>query len=166
MRRAFAPGPGRFQGARQRAEGTVGGSASIRFLGTILALALLLWCSSLEASCLGYEPLEAKLGGTIVRKTFPGPPNYESVEAGDAPEVCWVLLLDSPACVEGAKGDEVNVSEGDLRDMQLVLSKEQYGRYKDMVGKKVVVTGTLFHAVTGHHFTTVLVTVTGIERQR
>ena len=33
------------------------------------------------------------LKGKIVRHTFPGVPNYESLEDGDAPETRWVLVI-------------------------------------------------------------------------
>jgi hypothetical protein len=36
--------------------------------------------------CLSYEPAVVTLSGTLVRKTFPGPPNYKSVKKGDKPE--------------------------------------------------------------------------------
>jgi len=34
-----------------------------------------------------------KLKGKIIRHTFPGVPNYESIEDGDAPETRWVLVI-------------------------------------------------------------------------
>ncbi len=33
------------------------------------------------------------LQGTILQHTFPGVPNYESIEDGDAPETRWVLVI-------------------------------------------------------------------------
>ncbi len=33
------------------------------------------------------------LQGTILQHTFPGIPNYESIEDGDAPETRWVLVI-------------------------------------------------------------------------
>jgi hypothetical protein len=46
--------------------------------------------------CLSYEPSVVRLTGTIVRETFPGAPNYASVEQGDKPEVYWFLNLSRP----------------------------------------------------------------------
>src|SRR5579862_2439275 len=34
-----------------------------------------------------------KLKGKIIQHTFPGVPNYESIEDGDAPETRWVLVI-------------------------------------------------------------------------
>jgi hypothetical protein len=40
-------------------------------------------------------PLEQmELHGVLFSKIFPGPPNYDSVEDGDYPEVGWILKLD------------------------------------------------------------------------
>ncbi len=36
-----------------------------------------------QGDCLSYEPTEVRLTGTISRKTFPGPPNYQSIRKGD-----------------------------------------------------------------------------------
>jgi hypothetical protein len=48
---------------------------------------------------LSYEPAVATLSGTLVRKTLPGVPNYESVKKGDKPETSWFLDLLESACV-------------------------------------------------------------------
>jgi hypothetical protein len=47
-------------------------------------------------------------------------------------------------------------------DVQLLLPRKQYG--KSLLGRKVVVRGTLFRGHTGHHHTKVLLTVIGITR--
>jgi len=46
----------------------------------------------------------------------------------------------------------------------LVLNKEDGERVRDLLGKRVVATGTLFGAHTEHHHTPVLLTVTFIDR--
>jgi hypothetical protein len=46
-----------------------------------------------QQECLAYEPAVVQLIGTISKKTFPGPPNYESIKKGDKPETYWVLDL-------------------------------------------------------------------------
>jgi hypothetical protein len=33
------------------------------------------------------------LQGSLMRHTFPGTPNYESLENGDAPETRWILII-------------------------------------------------------------------------
>ncbi len=113
-----------------------------------------------QYDCLSYEPATVTLNGKITRKTFAGPPNYESIKKGDAPETYWILQLAKPVCVNGEE-PEKNVS-----DIQLVLSEKQYAQYEGLLGKRVFVTGTLFHAETGHHHTDVLLKVRGIKVAR
>jgi len=114
-------------------------------------------------TCLTYEPDTVSLKGTIKRRTFAGPPNYESVAKGDQPEVMWVLHLARPICVSasGDRKEEKNVSK-----LQLVFTgaENDYRRYRSFVNKRVTVNGTLFSAQTGHHYTRVLLTVTGIRK--
>lgn len=116
--------------------------------------------------CLSYEPATVTLKGTVSRKTFSGPPNYESVEAGDQPETYWVLRLTKPLCVKG-KGDDGqdpdDQPESGVADIQLNLNEDQYAKYRNLVGKEVTVTGSLSHAFTGHHHTAVLLTVTEMK---
>jgi hypothetical protein len=131
-----------------------------------MALLLLIFLITTEPApvaqtCLNYEPDTVSLKGTIKRRTFAGPPNYESVAKGDQPEVMWVLQLARPICVSasGDRKDEKNVSK-----LQLVFTgAEGYRRYRSFVGKRVMVNGTLFSAQTGHHYTRVLLTVTNIS---
>jgi hypothetical protein len=115
--------------------------------------------------CLSYDPAVVKLAGTISKKTFPGPPNYESIRKGDQPETYRVLHLASPICTT-ASGD--NEAESGVTDLQLILTRKQYALSKKFAGRRVrmTVTGKLSHAITGHHHTPVLLEVTGISSVR
>ncbi len=137
----------------------------------LLVALMLLFSSSTSATvkppqgCLSYESATVTLSGKTARKTFAGPPNYESIKRGDEPETYWILHLTSPICVNadenmpGGKGTEKNVS-----DIQLVFSGGgQYARRRGLLGKRVIVSGELSHAVTGHHHTKVLLTVAEIR---
>jgi hypothetical protein len=121
--------------------------------------------SAQEAGCLSYDPATVELTGTISRKTFPGPPNYESVRRGDKPETFWILHLERPACVTG-NTDEMNEPERNLTDLQLVLDGKLYTQVRKFTGRRirVVATGTLFHAHTAHHRTRVLLMVKNIKK--
>lgn len=118
--------------------------------------------------CLSYEPSIVELNGTIIRKTFPGPPNYESIRGGDAAEVCWMLVLTRPVCVDRDKTDpDLNPAQKDVSRIQLVFRDvEIYKTQKDLVGKSVVAKGTLFGAHTGHHHTPILLTVITLTKTR
>jgi len=114
------------------------------------------------SGCLPYEPVVVELKGTIIRRTFPGPPNYESVKRGDRPEVVWLLILREPICMQEDKNDPgINIAQTDIREIQIVFSEaDGYKKYQSFVGtaKTVIVTGTLFGSHTGHHHTRVLIT--------
>ena len=116
--------------------------------------------AQMPQDCLSYDPATVMLKGKLSRNTFAGPPNYESVKKGDAPETYWILHLARPICVSGDE-PEKNVS-----DIQLFLSEEQYARHKDLLGKRVVVSGKLWHANMGHHHTSVLLNVAEIKGAR
>jgi hypothetical protein len=122
--------------------------------------------AQLEPSgCRSYEPAVVALHGTLVRKTFAGPPNYEDIRKGDAAETYWLLNLDSPICVDEDKTDpDLNPAQKNIRRVQLVLDPKAYEQFKALLGKRVVATGSLFGAHTGHHHTPVLLTVTSLEQ--
>jgi hypothetical protein len=133
----------------------------------ILLLLLLIASASAfaQANCLSYDPAQVNVMGTILRKTFPGPPNYESVRRGDKPETIWILHLDNPVCVTG-NTDEINQPERRLTDLQLALDGDEYTRFRKFIGGqiRVQVTGKLFHAHTAHHRTSVLLEVENIKK--
>src|SRR5262245_47035155 len=86
-----------------------------------------LWATSILAfpqhrsgGCLKYEPTVVRLTGTFVRKTFPGPPEYEDVRKGDRPEIYWLLRLPSPICVDESD-PEIDTGKRDIREIQLVF---------------------------------------------
>jgi hypothetical protein len=143
--------------------------ASYTSAGIIALTSLVLMNSAVsqtrpQSECLSYEPAVETLSGTLVRKTFPGPPNYESVKKGDKPETSWFLDLPESVCVNQDKTEpDLNPKQSGIHEIQLVLQPEQYQRHKGMVGRKVLATGTLFGEHTGHHHTPVLLTVRTLE---
>jgi hypothetical protein len=113
-----------------------------------------------QSECLSYEPIVVTLSGTLVRKTFPGSPNYANVKKGDRPETSWFLDLQESVCVNESKTEpDLNPQQSGIREIQLVVKPEQYQQHKGLVGRKVLATGTLFGEHTGHHHTPVLLTV-------
>lgn len=132
----------------------------------VIAFAILLLAEpGLTSKCLQYQPSVVTLHGTIQVKAFPGPPNYQSIADGDAPETGWYLQLQDTICLKAsARADGIDKAEEDVNEVQLVLKQELYHRYRDMVGKKIAVIGTLFHAHTGHHHAKILIVVKEIRR--
>jgi hypothetical protein len=111
-----------------------------------------------RGGCVGYEPDTVEVTGTLERRVFPGPPNYESVARGDAREVGYYLRLDAPLCVS-RNLDATNVPTAGVRRIQLVLDRAGYERLGPRVGRYLTLTGTLFHAFTGQHHAELLLTV-------
>jgi hypothetical protein len=138
-------------------------------VGIIASTLLILTESSVSqttprSGCLSYEPVVVTISGTLVGKTFPGPPNYESVKKGDKPETSWFLDLPTTVCVtEDSAEPDLNPKQGAVREIQLVLQPEHYVQHKQLVGKKVIATGTLFGKHTAHHHTPVLLTIHTLE---
>jgi len=79
-----------------------------------------------------YEPEEVELSGMLYKVTYPGPPEYMSVEMGDRPE------------------------EG-VRELQVVFSDSKPSA--DQMKKELTLRGTLYHAHTAHHHRRVLMMV-------
>jgi len=115
--------------------------------------------------CLRYEPETVVLEGRLVQMTYPGPPNFESVEQGDKPEHGYYLKLKSSICLLGVEGDLYNRSHDSLTLLQLVPRQADYRALLADVGKELIVRGTLFGAQTGHHHTPVLLLLEEIKVQ-
>ena len=120
--------------------------------------------SPVAAQCLEYQPKTVHLSGKLVRETHPGPPNYENIRKGDKAETIWVLRLSLPICVVAR--DDISVREEDQKEVQLALAAEQFKKYRKLIGQKVFVTGTLFHAHTGHHHKLLLLTLSEMRKTR
>jgi hypothetical protein len=82
------------------------------------------------------------------------------VTKGDAPQVIWLLQLDERVCVE-ANGRYPG--EPIQREIELALTADQYARYQQLLGQKIVATGELIHG--GAHYQKRLVLVTSDLRK-
>lgn len=102
-----------------------------------------------------YGPDIVRLTGTLRESTCPGPPEYESIENGDAPEHIYVLVLDSPIHVEDIplKENSWDEPEDNVLEIQVAAHPKDA---QHLVHEHVAITGTLFHAHTGHHRTEVV----------
>ncbi|HSH39101.1 MAG TPA: hypothetical protein VK993_09970 [Chthoniobacterales bacterium] len=104
---------------------------------------------------------EVLLTGRLVRRTFPGPPGFESVAKGDRAERVPVLELDHEVHVRHP--DFPREDPHTVRRIQLWTArsdlKEEAALDKlvaSAVGQKVVVKATLSVGMTGHHHTPVM----------
>ncbi|RZI80467.1 MAG: DUF4431 domain-containing protein [Rubrivivax sp.] len=105
------------------------------------------------------------LTGHLSRKTYAGPPNFESIRRGDAREVTPVLLVKPALCIwmpgegEDARGKAHHVKVIQLLDAEQLLPPEpSQGRHR--------FTGRLMLAETGHHHEAVLMEVEAIDPPR
>ena len=99
------------------------------------------------------EDQQVTFQGTLIQKTLPGPPNYESIREGDEALTYDYLQLEQPFECGGDNG-EVSVSE-----VQLILPDQDRIAYSDLaprLGKEVLVSGKTMFAQSGRHFTPVL----------
>ena len=108
---------------------------------------------------LTYEPDTVRLTGRLERHTYPGRPNYENIAKGDEAEIGFYIRPEVPICVShnGTDVDEQPVAGVKL--VQLVLDAQGYDRLRPRLGQRITVRGTLFHSITGHHHTALLLRV-------
>ncbi len=88
-----------------------------------------------------YAPAVVTLTGILTKEKISGPPDDESAETSD---IGIFLTLQEP--IDIRHGDAVNVAENGVKRLQLVLFQEQLERLEAFLGRKVIATGTLFHA--------------------
>ena len=99
-----------------------------------------------------YEPAVVTLQGTLL--SAPGEtPNGKKITFP-------ALQLKDPITVEGTSAD--SPTEKGVVLLNMVLDDKTMPIYKSLKGKRVSVTGTLFHSDNGNHQTNVLVTPTAI----
>lgn len=117
-------------------------------------------------TCLEYGPT-VSLTGRLRTQIFPGPPNYQSIRRGDRKETALLLTLEEKICTTGNDPQGFDVPEAGVHVVQLVITDNaRWKTVRHLVGKRATVTGTLFHANTGHDRTKVLVIVASIRGAR
>ena len=89
------------------------------------------------------------VSGVLSSHVFAGPPSYESIAKGDAPEKAFILKLAQQTCAD----------DGEFIDGTTMFDRVHVSSYspallsalKAAVGRHVTVTGEAFGAHTGHH---------------
>lgn len=136
----------------------------MKTLRQLMALSAFLFSTHILAECLK-DGQDVTFAGTISRETFPGPPNYESVDDGDTPETYWILTIKVPQCViaESTEGDKpYEVAKSTTRFQLEFENTDIYQSSKNLVENTAVVKGQLFAGVSGHHHTEALISVKNI----
>ena len=115
--------------------------------------------ASSPSGTLNYDSGKNVLRGTVALKVFPGPPSFESIENGDKPMKAYILTLDSPVDVPASKVDDaLDVAEENVEEVHLVFG-DKYPASPALDGKRVEVTGGIFHSHTGYHCAKILMDV-------
>src|SRR5438128_892257 len=123
---------------------------------------------SANAACIDLKQTSSlSFEGTLSYSIFAGPPNYEDVRKGDAPEPTYILKLDAPIC---ATGDEFLKANDRFDKIQVYPAESGVaGRFllrdlRRLAGKRVFVEGnSAFGAHTGHHHASLLLPITNIS---
>ena len=119
-----------------------------------------------QQSCLHYRPSAVTLEGTLVRRPYPGPPNYESVRQAEQPDTALILRIPKPICVApDSTSDQLDSElETGVRELQLAIGTDSvWAQLRAAPHSRLRVTGELFHAISGHHRTRVLLWVIQIR---
>ena len=128
---------------------------AIVFLLTISA-------SATASPCLTYEG-EVTLRGTLSKRTFPEQPDYESIAKGDAAATYFFVSPRQPFCVSASDPEDFKPAEPRVVSVQLAFAPGEiaYNALRPYLGSDVECRGMLFHAISGHHHTPVLLSQAG-----
>jgi len=121
------------------------------------------WLQTHQSKTVPYEPEIVTLSGKMYEKTYPGPPEYMSIEIGDQQETVMILALSEPIDVEKTSNedDDFNETEKGVLEIQVVFSESM--PTKSLWNQEITLKGSLFHAHTGHHRRRVLIMVNDWE---
>lgn len=136
---------------------------------TLIALFVLILIRGFETAAqdkhwVSYEPAIVELEGKLTIEWKYGPPNFGENPHTDARVRVPVLVLAKPVNVHGDQENfPFNVEAKGITRIQLVVFDFK-GPYKQFIGKRVKVAGSLFHAHTGGHYTDVVMDVHSINQ--
>jgi hypothetical protein len=120
----------------------------------------------LDTSRLSYEPASVELHGRLTVELKYGPPNFGENPKTDKRVKVPIVVLTKAINIRGTPGAVHNAMPvAGARRIQLVFT-DPAPDYKSLVGRDIVVKGTLFHAETGGHYTHVVMSVQSIEPKR
>ena len=101
---------------------------------------------------LEYEPKEVRLEGVLRAHKSYGAPNYDET----SPLEKWYsLYLKSPINVL-KKDNMYHPGENNVKEVQLILVFNNNYDFNRLLGRTLIIDGTLSHSITGHHHTDIL----------
>jgi hypothetical protein len=128
----------------------------IALRAVLIAMAVLALPPGLAAAqaCQEAEAAGWMSGGLLAKRTFK--------DAAGRPETAFILEMPQPECLRG-KAEEDNV--GPTRRIQIYSSNAAMTKtIAGLVGKRVMVEGRAFGAITVHHHAPIVVDVSSIDR--
>ncbi|WP_439413036.1 DUF4431 domain-containing protein [Enterobacter ludwigii] len=118
----------------------------------IAGVFIILISTTVYADCLK-EGDSVELSGIMKEEMFYGPPNWGEDKEHDKKMYYWILHLSTPlTCIVDANTD----LERWNKEVQLVISGEEYKTREKLLNTMVTVKGTIFLAETGYHVEPVL----------
>lgn len=137
---------------------------SMKLLYMLASILPFISFSASSAECLK-DGQKVSFAGNISRETFPGRPNYNSIDDGDEPETYWILTIESPHCVVAESMEDGALYEVARTTTRFQLAFEDstvYQTQKSLIENKAIVKGKIFIGMTGHHHTKALISVSSI----
>ncbi len=118
----------------------------------------------LTDSCYHYRPALVSLTGRLIRRTLPGPPNYQNIARGDRPQVVDLLILDASICTIPDYKDSPNTDAFQGQDtIQVRRAESTWRAVARLTGRRVAVTGTLSEWALGPDRTPVVIDPTEVR---
>ncbi|MFA5859956.1 MAG: DUF4431 domain-containing protein [Elusimicrobiota bacterium] len=109
-----------------------------------------------------YEPEIVELRGALEEADEYGPPNYGENPETDTKVKYHVIKLEKPINVMPNSKNKFD-SETVVNIERIQIATSEYQRVKQLINKKILIKGTLFHSITSHHYTDVLIWVKDIK---
>ena len=127
-----------------------------RFVKWLLPAVVFISNTAAAEVCVTYETMTT-LRGKLSRQTFPEEPNYESVAKGDRPASYFFISPGRPLCISKGRDDSEPAERGIKEDIQLQFEgSKTFNRLRPYLGNTVECRGTFYHAISGHHHSTLL----------
>jgi hypothetical protein len=135
-----------------------------KFVAAAFTTAAALWSSPPHADACVKEDEPIDLHGTISREAFPGPPNYQSIERGDAADVVFIITSESPYDICAIDpGTHALRPVGQVRRFQLFRSPDLTLSQLPVVFGRARVRGTITAGLSGPYHTPAAIEVLEFE---
>lgn len=126
---------------------------------SIFLILLALSSPALAGNCHIFMPEKSTVQGALSQETFPGAPNYKSIEDGDKPEIHYFLSLEPSICIDPKEGSKAHKPVSSVSKIQLTFRGETEAMHRKLephAGAEVKCAGYFFSSHRPHHHTQIL----------